>query len=218
MPRRAAHRLDRHVTSTRVEYRPSETIFAQGDRCGAVLYLRKGRVSLTATSGDGREALVGVLRAGAFFGEAALAGQRRRRVTAKTIVASTIAVVKTAEMRRALHEEAALSDWFRAHMLDRNTSIEAALVGHAFNRCEKRLARLLLLLASFDEHRHERAPLPTISRTLLADLLGTTHSNVNVLMNRFRKLGFLERHHARDGGVQVHRSMLSVVLSEERHP
>ncbi len=214
MTHKAAHRLDRHVATTKVEYRPAQTIFAQGDRCGAVLYIRKGRVSLTATSGDGRQALVSVLRAGAFFGEGALAGQRRRRVTATTMTASTIAVVKTAEMRRGLHEETALSDWFRAHMLERNTSIEAALVGHVFNRCEKRLARMLLLLANFDGHRHERAPLPLVSRTLLADLLGTTRSNVNVLMNRFRKLGFLERHNERDGGVQVHRSMLTVVLKE----
>ena len=199
------------MTTTKVEYRPSETIFTQGDRCAEVMYIQKGRVSLTVTAGDGREAIVGVLRAGAFFGEAALAGQRRRRATAKTMIASTIAVVKTAEMRRGLHEGAALSDWFRAHMLGRNARIEEDLVGHVFNCLEKRLARTLLLLADFDGHTQERSPLPIVSRDLLAELLGTSRSNVDMLMNRFRKLGFLER---RSGGVQVHRSMLSVVLQD----
>lgn len=214
MDHRTPRRLDRHVATTKVEYRPSETIFTQGDRCAAVMYIQKGRVSLTVTAGDGREAIVGVLRAGAFFGEGALAGQRRRRATAKTMIASTIAVVKTAEMRRGLHEGAALSDWFRGHMLGRNARIEEDLVGQVFNRLEKRLARTLLLLANFDGHRQERAPLPIVSRDLLAELLGTSRSNIDMLMNRFRKLGFLERRSGRDGGVHVHRSMLSVVLEE----
>jgi len=178
------------------------------------MYIRKGRVSLTVTSRDGREALVGVLNAGAFFGEGALAGQRLRRATARAMTASTIAMVRTSEMRRGLHEETALSDWFRTHMLARNTRIEEDLVGQLFNRCEKRLARMLLLLANFDEHHQVRSALPIISRDLLADLLGTTRSKVDGLMNKFRKLGFLERNSERNGGVQIHRSMLSVVLQE----
>ena len=214
MAARTARRLDRHVVNTNVEYRPSETIFVQGDRCAAVMYIKRGRVSLTVTSNDGREAVITVLRAGAFFGEGALAGQRRRRATATTLTASTIAVVKTSEMRRGLTQETALSDWFRAYMLERNTRIEADLVGQLFNRLEKRLARMLLLFANFDAHVQVRAPLPTISRDLLAELLGTTRSHVDVLMNRFRKLGFLERHSERDGGLQVHRTMLGVVLQE----
>ena len=211
---RAVSRLDRHVANTSVRYRPSQTIFAQGDRCASIMYIRKGRVSLTVTSRDGRQAVVGVLSAGAFFGEGALAGQRRRRATARAMIPSTIAVVRTAEMRRGLHEEAALSDWFRTHMLARNTRIEEDLVGQFFNRCEKRLARMLLLLTNFDEHQHVRAALPIISRDLLAELRGTTRSKVDGLMNKFRKLGFLERNSERNGGVQIHRSMLSVVLQD----
>ena len=211
---RGVSRLDRHVASTSVHYRPLQTIFAQGDRCASVMFIRKGRVSLTVTSRDGRQAMVGVLHPGAFFGEGALAGQRLRRATARAMIPSTIAVVRTAEMRRGLHEETALSDWFRTHMLARNTRIEEDLVGQLFNRCEKRLARMLLLLANFDEHQHVRAALPIISRDLLADLLGTTRSKVDGLMNKFRKLGFLERNSERNGGVQIHRSMLSVVLQD----
>ena len=211
---RGVSRLDRHVATTSVRYRPLQTIFAQGDRCASVMFIRKGRVSLTVTSRDGRQAMVGILQPGAFFGEGALAGQRLRRATARAMIPSTIAVVRTAEMRRGLHEKAALSDWFRTHMLARNTRIEEDIVGQLFNRCEKRLARMLLLLANFDEHQHVRAALPIISRDLLADLLGTTRSKVDALMNKFRKLGFLERNSERNGGVQIHRSMLSVVLQD----
>ena len=192
---------------------PFETIFAQGDSCTGVMYVQKGRVTLTATS-QGRAAVVGTLTAGAFFGEGALAGQRRRRATARTMTGSTIGVVKTGEMRRRLHEEMAFADWFRSHMLARNISLEADLVDQLFNRLEKRLARTLLLLAHFDEHQSTRYALPTISRDLLAEMIGTSRAKVDALMNKFRKLGFLERHLERDGGLQVHCSLLSVVLQD----
>jgi CRP/FNR family cyclic AMP-dependent transcriptional regulator len=203
-----------HVAHTSVRYRPSETVFAQGDRCAAVMYIRKGRVKLTVTSGAGREAVVAVLHAGAFFGEGALAGKRRRTCTAETVTASTIAMVKTGEMRRGLRQDVALSDRFRSQLLARNIRAEADLISQLFNGCERRLARVLLLLAHFDEHELPRAALPLISRTLLAELIGTPRWKVDLLMNNFRKLGFLERHSERDGGMQVHRSMLSVVLQE----
>ena len=204
----------RHVASTSVAYRPFETVFAQGDRCAAVMYIHKGRVKLSVTSQGGREAIVAVLHAGAFFGEGALVGQRRRTATAETLTDSTIARVKTAEMRRRLHDEVALADCFRSHLLARNVRTEADLIGQLFNRYEKRLARTLLLLARFDEHQQTRAALPRISRDLLADMIGATRSKVDRLMNDFRKLGFLERHTERDGGLQVHRSMLTVVLGD----
>jgi CRP/FNR family transcriptional regulator, cyclic AMP receptor protein len=188
-----------HVENTRVRFRPFETIFTQGDSCAAVMYIQQGRVKLTVMSHEGREAVVGILTAGAFFGEGALAGQRRRRATAKTMTSSTIAVVKVAEMRRGLHEDSALSDWFRSHLL---------------TRCEKRLARTLLLLAHVDTHDVARYALPIISRNLLAETIGTTRSKVDVLMNKFRKLGFLERHSERNGGLYVHRSMLNVLLRD----
>ena len=202
------------VANTSVRYKPLEIVFAQGDRCAGVLYIRKGGVKLTVTSHGGREAVVGILKAGAFFGEGALAGQRRRRATAETITGSTITIVKTGEMRRRMQEDVVLSDWFRSHLLARNNRIEADLVDQLFNSSEKRLARALLLLAHFDEHQSQRHGLPTISRNLLAEMIGTTRSRVDVLMNRFRKLGFLERHREQDGGLQVHCSMLSVVLRD----
>jgi len=212
---KSRQRLDLlHVANTRVRYRPHETVFAQGDRCGAVMYIQKGRVKLSVTSQGGREAVVAILQAGAFFGEGALAGQQRRRATAETMTASTIAMVKTAEMRRRLHDEAALADWFRSHLLARHIRIEADLLGELFNRSERRLARVLLLLANFDEHHLTRSALPVISRNLLAELVGTTRWKIDHLMNTFRKRGFLERHRERDGGLHVHRSMLTVVLQE----
>lgn len=197
-----------------VRYTPNQTIFAQGDRCAAVMYIRKGRVKLSVTSRGGREVIVAMLRAGEFFGEGALAGQRRRRSTAKAVTAATISIVRTAEMRRRLHDETVLSDSFRSHLLMRNIRIEADLVGDLFSGAERRLARLLLGLASFDEHHRTRSPLPLISRDLLAEMIGTTRGKVDRLMNRFRKRGFLERHTERDGGLQVHRSMLDVVLQD----
>jgi CRP-like cAMP-binding protein len=203
-----------HVANTSVRFKPLETIFAQGDSCTGVMYLQMGRVTLTATSHQGRAAVVGTLTAGEFFGQGALAGQRRRRVTATTTTDSAIGIVKTGEMRRCLHEVSAFADWFRSHLLATNIRIEADLVSRLFNGSEQRLARTLLLLAHFDEHQSIRRPLPTISRDLLAEMIGTSRFRVDVLMNKFRKLGFLERHRERDGGLQVHCSMLSVVLQD----
>ena len=203
-----------HVANTSVRFKPFETIFAQGDSCTGVMYVQTGRVTLTTTSRQGRAAVVGTLTAGAFFGEGALAGQRRRRATAKTTTGSTIGIVKTDEMRRCLHEETAFAELFRSHLLATNIRIEADLVDQIFSRSEKRLARTLLLLAHFDEHQSLRHPLPTISRDLLAEMIGTSRSKVDALMNKFRKLGFLERHREQDGGLQVHCSMLSVVLQD----
>jgi CRP-like cAMP-binding protein len=203
-----------HVANTRVRFKPLETVFAQGDSCADVMYIQKGRVKLTVASPGGREAVVGILAAGAFFGEAALAGKRRRTATATAMTGSTIGVVKTAEMRRGLHQESALADWFRLHLLARNTQIQSALVDLVFKRSEERLARALLLLVHFDERDSPRYPLPTVSRDLLAEMIGATRSRVDVLMNRFRKLGFLERHGGRNGGLHVHCSMLSVLLQD----
>jgi len=198
-----------HVAKTTIRLGPLETIFAQGDPCTAVMYIERGRVRLSVRSPGGKSSVVAMLHSGAFFGEGSLAGQRRRKSTAETTTSCTIAVVKTAEMRRRLLEEPALSDWFRSYLLARNVRIEQDLVEQVFNGAEKRLARVLMLLAHFEEHRSARYTLPKISRNLLAEMSGTTRSKVDSLMNNFRKLGFLERSH---GDVQVHRSMLSVVL------
>lgn len=129
-PRQTTNRLldVMHVAHTSVRFKPLEIIFAQGDPCAGVMYIQTGRVTLTSTSRQGRDAVVGTLKAGAFFGEGALAGQRRRRATAKTTTGSTIGMVKTGEMRRSLHLEIAFADWFRSHLLVRNLRIEAGLV------------------------------------------------------------------------------------------
>ena len=203
-----------HVVHGTRRYKSLETIFAQGDVCDAVMYIRHGRVQLTVTSPQGRDAVVGTLTPGAFFGEGALAGQRRRRATAQAMSGSSIAAVKIGEMRRRLREDSALSDEFRSHLLTRNCEIEADLIDQLFNGHEKRLACALLLLVHFDEHQAQRLTLPTISRDLLAEMIGAPRSTVDALMKRFRKLGFLERRRTRDGGLQVHCSMLSVLLHD----
>jgi CRP/FNR family cyclic AMP-dependent transcriptional regulator len=201
-----------HVARTTAAFKPSATIFAQGDPCAGVMYIEKGRVRLSVKSPEGRIATVLVLRAGAVFGEGALAGQRRRRASAEAMTACTIATVSTVEMRRRLRREVALSHWFRTQILARNARIEADIVNHVFNRSEKRLARALLVLAGFDEHQSPRQALPIISRDLLAEMSGVTRARVDRLMNSFRKQGFLETEAGRNGAVHVHRSMLTVLL------
>ncbi len=207
----AGRRDGLHVANTVVRYRPRETVFIQGDRCADVMYIRKGRVKLTVTSATGRVAIVAILRAGSFFGEGALVGQRRRSYNAETLVVSTIAMVKIRDMRRDLSEKAMLADCFLSHLLARNIHAEADLIDQLFNSSEKRLARVLLLLTNFDAHYLPHAPLPMISRDLLAEMAGTTRAKVDRLMNTFRKLGFIERV---DGGVQVNRSLLTIVTQE----
>jgi CRP/FNR family cyclic AMP-dependent transcriptional regulator len=204
--------LDVEHTST--TFGPDETIFAQGDRGASVMYVERGRVQLTVKARDGGQAVVAVLGSGSLFGEGVLAGQRRRTSTAQSVTSSQIGMVKTAEMRRRLQEGSALSNWFRSQVLATNIRMEEGLVLQVFNHCERRLARALLLLAHFDEHQAVSADLPIISRNLLAEMVGATRSQVDLFMNKFRKLGFLIRKSEWDGGLQVHRSMLSVVLQE----
>ena len=215
-PHRGGKLLESLVAArTMVRFDATQTIFAQGDRCATVMYIARGRVRLSVAAPSGRTAVVAVLGAGAFFGEGALAGQRLRRSTAVALIDTTIVVVKTAEMRRRLHAERALSDWFRSHMLARNNCLEEEFVDDAAdgsNRGERRLARALLLLTHADERRSLRYPLPRISRDLLAEMTDLPRSRVDVLMNEFRKHGFLERHSERKGGLQVHRSLLNLVL------
>lgn len=218
-PRPTAHRggiLLRSLQVARMsaEFEPFATIFAQGDRCMDVMYIEKGLVRLSAMSPQGRTAVVCELEAGALFGEGALAGQRRRKSSAEAMTACTIIRVATAEMRRRLHRDVALSDWLGSQILARNARLEQDIVDQIFNRSEKRLARALLLLAGFDEHQLLRHALPIISRTVLADMCGLTRGTVDRLMNNFRKRGFLERQTLQNGGLQVHRSMMDVVLQD----
>src|SRR5438045_3779789 len=198
------------IAGKAVEYRPAETIFSQGDASDNVLYIQRGRVKLSVLSRGGKEAVVGVLGEGDFLGEGALAGQPVRLATATAMGASTIRIVPKQQMIRLLHNQHTLSDRFIAHMLARNTRLEEDLVDQLFNASEKRLARMLLLLARYGKPAGPRRVLPRISQEVLAEMVGTTRSRVNCFMNKFRKLGFIDY----NGALKVHDALLSVVLHD----
>jgi CRP/FNR family cyclic AMP-dependent transcriptional regulator len=207
--------LDSPGLARKVEdYPPATGIFAQGDSADTVLYIQQGSVKLSVVSRTGKEAVVGVLGPGDFFGEGALTGQPVRLATATAMTASKILVVPKRQMIRLLHQQPALSDRFIAHMLARNNRLEEDLVDHLFNASEKRLARTLLLLARYGKPDGEQRVLPKISQELLAEMVGTTRSRVNFFMNKFRKLGFIEY----NGGLKVHHALLSVVLHDSPAP
>jgi CRP/FNR family transcriptional regulator, cyclic AMP receptor protein len=194
-----------------VDYPAGASIFGQGDPCDAIFYVQRGSVKLSVVSRTGREAVVGVLGARDFFGEGALAGQPVRLATATAMTASRIRVVPKRQMIRLLHQQHTLSDRLIAHMLARNTRLEEDLVDQLFNASEKRLARTLLLLAHYGKADGPRRTLPKISQEVLAEMVGTTRSRVNLFMNKFRKLGFIDYD---GGGVKVHHALLSVVLHD----
>jgi CRP-like cAMP-binding protein len=193
-----------------LDYRPGATIYSQGDSSNAVFYIQRGSVKLTVVSRAGKEAVVGMLGLGEFFGEGALAGQPLRLTTATAMTASTILSVPKKQMIRLLHQQHALTDRFIAHMLARNSRLEEDLVDQLFNASEKRLARTLLLLARYGKPDGPRRVLPKISQEVLAEMVGTTRSRVNFFMNKFRKLGFIDY----NGGLKVHNALLNVVLHD----
>jgi CRP/FNR family transcriptional regulator, cyclic AMP receptor protein len=197
-----------------VKFRPSATIYAQGSPADSVLFVQKGNVRLSVLAGSGKEAVVGVIGPGDFFGEGALAGQPVRLGTATAMSSSTVLVVPLPQMKRLLQEQHPLSDRFLAHMLARNSRLEADLVDQLFNNSEKRLARTLLLLARYGKLDGPRHVLPKMSQEVLAEIVGTTRSRVNVFMNKFRKLGFIEY----NGDIIVHHALLSVVLHDTPTP
>ena len=187
-----------------------QTIFAQGDEADAIFYIQKGRVRLTVVSKSGKEATIAILDQGNFFGEGALAGQVRRMGSAAAITACEVLRVEKKAMMEALHREHAFSDMFVAYLLSRNIRYQEDLVDQLFNSSEKRLARILLLLARFGKDGAPEAIIPNISQETLAEMVGTTRSRVSFFMNRFRKLGFIHY----NGGLQVHSSLLNVVLHD----
>jgi len=193
-----------------VEYRRSETVYAQGDSAKTVMYIQKGGIKLSVINEVGREAVVAVLGPGDFFGEGGLAGQAVRMGTATAITPTTLLVIEKKEMIRVLHTEHAFADRFMSYMLARNIRIEEDLIDQLFNSSEKRLARTLLLLARYGKQAHPQKMLPKISQEMLAEMVGTTRSRVNFFMNKFRKLGFIHY----NGGLHVNSSLLSVVLHE----
>ena len=195
----------------RHQYQANERVFAQGDAADAVFYIESGKVKLTVVSKQGKEAVVSILPETSFFGEGCLAGQPLRMATASTVEPSTITRVEKRTIADQLHREPEFAERFLAYVLSRNIRMEADLVDHLFNSSEKRLARLLLLLANFGQ---EAKPIPLIanmSQETLAEMIGTTRSRVSFFLNRFRELGFVDYN---GGGMQVHSSLVSVVLHD----
>jgi CRP/FNR family cyclic AMP-dependent transcriptional regulator len=191
-------------------YASGQVIFAQGDPADAVFYVQTGRVKLTIVSGQGKEAVVGIYSATDFFGEASLVGQPLRIATATAMSECLIVRLAKSAMIRMLHDEPTFSELFVAHLLSRNIRVEADLVDQLFNSSEKRLARVLLLLANFGKEGKPEAVIPKITQETLAEMIGTTRSRVSFFMNKFRKLGFIEY----NGKLSVHSSLLNVVLHD----
>jgi CRP/FNR family cyclic AMP-dependent transcriptional regulator len=187
-----------------------QTIFAQGDPADAVFYLQTGKAKLTVVSKTGKEATIGILSEGSFFGEGSLAGQALRMGSATAMTDCSVLQIEKKAMMEALHREHAFSDVFVAYLLARNIRYEEDLVDQLFNSSEKRLARLLLMLAHFGKEGVPETVVPKISQETLAEMVGTTRSRVSFFMNRFRKLGFIRY----NGGLQVHSSLLNVVLHD----
>ncbi len=189
----------------------NEQVFAQGDPSDAVFYIRKGQIKVTVTSKNGKEATLALAGAGDFLGEDSIASTHPLRLaTATAMTGCTLLRISKAEMVRALHQEHALSDLFVSFLLARNARVQADLVDQLFNSSEKRLARVLLLLAQFGKTSKPETVIPAISQGVLAEMIGTTRSRVNFFMNRFRKMGFIEY----NGGIQVHNSLLNIFLQE----
>jgi len=189
-----------------------QTIFAQGDLSDAVFYIREGKVRLTVVSKIGKEAIIGVLNKGDFLGEGCLAGQPLRLFSATAMTDCTVMRIDKRSMMEVLHREHAFSDMFVAYLLTRNIRYEEDLVDLLFNSSEKRLARILLLLAHFGKDGKPESVIPKISQETLAEMVGTTRSRINLFMNRFRKLGFIDYHTGNE--LQVHSSLLNIVLHD----
>ena len=191
-----------------------QTIFAQGDRADAVFYVQRGKVRLAVVSMTGKEATIGILSAGDFFGEGLLAGQLLCRYTATAMTECAVLRIEKRAMVDTLRREHTLSNLFVGYLLTRNIQYEDDLIDQLFNSSEKRLARVLLTLAHFGEEGTPETVVPQISQETLAEMVGTTRSRVNFFMNRFRKLGFIDYAAGAEGGLQVHVSLLNIVLHD----
>lgn len=200
----------------RVEKLPKgHMIFAQGDAAESIFYILKGKVKLTVLSSRGKEAIVAILTPDDFLGEECLDGQRIRTATAATLVDSVVVRLEKSALRRLIREEVGFSEMFITHILDRALRVQADLVDQLFNSSEKRLARLLLLLANFGKEGKPEPIIAKISQETLAEMIGTTRSRVSFFMNKFRKLGLIDYSHG--GAIEVHKSLLNLVLHEQPH-
>jgi CRP-like cAMP-binding protein len=194
------------------EYGANRTIFSQGEAADALFFLQKGKVKISVTSAQGKEAIVSILNAGEFFGEGCLAGQLLRISSASTITDCSLAKIDKLVMARMLHQRHGVSELFVTHLLTRNIRFEGDLVDQLFNSSEKRLARTLLLLAHFGKESKSESVFPRINQEDLAQMVGTTRSRISKFMNKFRKLGFVD--YEDNGGLSVNSGLLSVVLND----
>lgn len=192
-----------------VNYERGQTVFRQGDAADAVFYIQNGKVQITVVSEQGKEGVIGLLEPGEFFGEGCLAGQPLHISTAGTLAESAIVRVEKDAMVRALRDDSTFSQLFMAYLLSRNAQFEADLVDHLFNSSEKRLARVLMLLAHFGKDGKMEPVIPKINQEILAARVGTTRSRINFFMNKFRKLGFIEYNGSL---LKVHSSLLNVIV------
>jgi CRP-like cAMP-binding protein len=196
---------------TIVEYLKDQVVFAQGDVADTIYYIQKGRLKVVVISEQGKEAVVGILEPGQFFGEGCMNGHALRIATTTAMEACLVTVITKAAMLAALHSEPKFSEMFMAYLLTRNSRIEEDLIDQLFNSSEKRLARLLLLLANFGKEGSPQPISPNISQETLAEMIGTTRSRVSFFMNKFRKLGFISY----NGKIEVHSSLLNAVLYDK---
>ena len=196
-----------------LKYRKDQTVFSQGAPADAVFYIQKGKLKITVVSDRGKEAVAAMLGPGEFFGEACMAGQPRRLISVSAMTDASVVRIEKAEMIRLVQQHADFSRMFMTHILNRTIRVEADLIDQLFNSSERRLARLLLLLANYGGHGKPEPILTKISQETLAEMIGTTRSRVSYFMNRFRKLGFISY----NGHIEVHKSLLNLVLHEQPH-
>jgi CRP-like cAMP-binding protein len=197
------------------KYRTNQIVFSQGDPADSVFYIHDGKVKVSIASEQGKEAVIAVLGRNEFCGEGCLTGQPRRVATATAITECIVMRLDKATIIRVLHDEPAFSEMFVSHLLARTIRVEADLVDQLFNSSEKRLARALLLLANFGKEGRPETIIAKVSQETLAEMIGTTRARVNYFMNKFRQLGFID--YNRTGNMEVHSSLLNVVLHDQPH-
>ena len=196
-----------------IKYHKNQVIFSQGDLSDAVFYVRSGKLKVTVCSSRGKVAVASILGPDEFFGEACLAGQTRRLVTVLAMTEAVVVRIEKQAMIQLIHKQPSFSEMFIGHILKRIIRVEADLVDQLFNSRERRLARLLLILANYGNEGKPEPNLTKISQETLAEMIGTTRSRVSLFMNKFRKLGFISY----DGHIEVHKSLLNLVLHEQPH-
>jgi CRP/FNR family transcriptional regulator, cyclic AMP receptor protein len=217
MASKNAQRIDPQIVTpvvagrSAVKYKRGQSIFQQGDAADAVFYIQDGSVRITVISEQGKEGVIGMLEAGEFLGEVCLAGQPLHLASASATVESAIVRIEKEAMVRALRDDPTFSQQFMAYLLSRNVQIEAELVDQLFNSSEKRLARVLLLLAHFGKDMKLEPVIPPINQEILAARVGTTRSRINYFMNKFRQLGFIEYD---SGKLKVHSSLMNVIVHD----